>query len=328
MRRERGWGWQGLAGARQALASVALATILSGTAMHSVARAKESSSTPRCNIKRLAMSDFSHDELAAELAVATEPVMLLSEGGSAASGGWPCASFEACVARHAQTSLGIATGARVGAVGAQQALKSSWVADRSAPLGVREAATEAEERNRTGTAVTLDMSMEDYVARLKSGSLPSADTYVFHDITDTDLAADFHMLHGLMARVRMAADSKVGPWQSELVETPGFIEGYPISTRLALGRSATGNSWHSHGPAMLALVAGHKRWLIMKPRMSGAVPLLEEAQMNGMPTKSWLAAAEAQSGDDSPSHRGQQPILAESAKHSQAKIRCNSSFRE
>jgi hypothetical protein len=28
------------------------------------------------------------------------------------------------------------------------------------------------------------------------------------------------------------------------------------------------------------------------------------------------------------SHRGQQPILAESAKHSQAKIRCNSSFRE
>lgn len=178
------------------------------------------------------------------------------------------------------------------------------MADRSAPLGVREAATEAEETNRTGTAVTLDMSMEDYVAHLKSGSLPSADTYVFHDITDTELAADFQMLHGLMARVRMAADSKVGPWQSELVETPGFIEGYPISTRLALGRSATGNSWHSHGPAMLALVAGHKRWLIMKPRMSGAVPLLEEAQMNGMPTKSWLAAAEAQSGDDSPWEAG------------------------
>jgi hypothetical protein len=252
-----------------------------------------------CNVRRLSASESSDDEMAAALASATEPVLIESGADM-----WACATLEACVARHAQTRLGVATGTRVGAVGAELALGTSWVLDSSAELGVREAVTEQETKNQTGTAVTLEMPMDEYAARLRNGSLPSADTYVFHDVTETELSADFHILNRLMARVRMAADSKAESWQSKLTETPGFIETYPLNTRIAMGHADSGNSWHSHGPAMLALVEGQKRWLIMKPGVSDTVPLLQFDRPEGFSTKDWLAKAVASRAADSPWEAG------------------------
>ena len=36
--------------------------------------------------------------------------------------------------------------------------------------------------------------------------------------------------------------------------------------RVALGGLSTGSSWHVHGPALLAVVAGQKSWFIRNPR--------------------------------------------------------------
>ena len=221
-----------------------------------------SNARERCNVKVADARLLGGSELAALLASSPEPVLVR---GFRPPGDdyWPCASVEQCFHGEGQTLLiGVSTGGAIGDQNPERAL----TADEG-----------------------LEMSVRDYTAALRNRSLP-ADAYVFYSTRGTALERRFAPLRTVFGQLLDAQQ----PELRRLRETsPDLAEAVSnVSMRFALGGLSTGSSWHSHGPALLSVLVGHKTWFIRDP--SRKLPdWLEQTwpATAAQSTEAWLRAA-------------------------------------
>ena len=204
-----------------------------------------------CNMARIDASNLSADELAAALLQSTSPVVI----GNALSE-WVDGSYAALLGEHAQV-----------------------------PINVIEEGGRVRGEAKIERAVTFG----DYMPSMRNGSLPGS-AYVFFELGGVRVEAhegeqEFGGFALAGADVSPAARRLVHAvpgggsgrvalleqWLSAVVRKQ--VEAAPTANaRLLLSAGSWGNGrpFHAHGPALLALLSGVKRWFIKRPNASFA----------------------------------------------------------
>lgn len=165
-----------------------------------------------------------------------------------AAGG--CSSIASCMRKHGDLKLGVSTGAHMALQGAERALENTWITDTNAPLGMR--LPVGLEKSMTVDFAPWALSIRDFVTAMQNGTLPS-EAYAFYEMRDTALAADFPLLRKMFANT-------LAHIEPSLAQSPSLDEPTFFSARLSLGKEPSGTGWHQHGPAMLGLIEGTKKW--------------------------------------------------------------------
>lgn len=218
-------------------------------------RLRDGAGARRCNVKIVDGSLLGGSDLAALLAASTEPVLVQGFVPPTEGDFWPCASVETCFRGSSGDALvGISTGGAIGAENPELAL-----------VGRRQ-----------------ELSVRDYTTALRSRSLPE-DAYVFFSAGGMDIENMFAPLRTVFGQLLDAQRPELRRLREE---SPDLAEAVSnISMGFALGGVSSGSSWHSHGPALLSVLGGHKTWFIRDP--SHALPAWLE--------DTWPSAAVAQS---------------------------------
>lgn len=214
-----------------------------------------------CNIQRLHAPSLG-PELAATLSSLTEPALVQ---GFAAK--WPCRALNACIRRYGDLRIGLSTGAAIAELNPERAL------DR--PRGRRRR-----------------VSIRDYAEAMRSDDLAD-DAYAFYRVKGTPIESDFSPVRALFGRVLATRHPELAQLTSAMPELDDLVSN--VSMRLAYGARSSGSSWHAHGPALSAVVAGSKTWYFRPPHQ---LPDWLEDSLRASPvpsTEAWLAAAAAAS---------------------------------
>lgn len=249
-----------------AMAGLLLVALLAAPAL---GRKQRHSKT--CNFRKIQRGNT--DEWASALASTQEPVILKGFDWDRLSG---CSSLNACVERHGDLMVGVATGAQMAVHGAEEALNSTWIADSQAPFGVRRASNSADEATTPWT-----MPIRDLAAAMRNSTLPT-DAYAFYEMRGTALAADFQHLRMMFALV-------LSHQHPQLAGSSSLEEAKFFSVRLALGGRLSGTGWHRHGPALLGLTEGTKSWFAARMDTLPGSVYDSIAKYNTAPTHEWLA---------------------------------------
>jgi hypothetical protein len=218
-------------------------------------RLRDGAGARRCNVKVVDGSLLGGSELAALLAASTEPVLVQGFVPPMEGDFWPCASVEACFrGSSGDVLVGISTGGAIGAENPELALVGRG----------------------------QELSVRDYTTALRSRSLPE-DAYVFFSADGMDIEKRFAPLRSVFGQLLDAQRPELRRLREE---SPDLAEAVSnVSMRFALGGVSSGSSWHSHGPALLSVLGGHKTWFIRDP--SHTLPTWLE--------DTWPSAAVAQS---------------------------------
>ena len=116
----------------------------------------------------------------------------------------------------------------------------------------------------------VSMPLHAFFPSLRNGSLP-AEAFLFRDVTGSSLAKTSKPLGDLYERVSVLRD-----------------RGYALVPHAARGRTILsaggwggGRPFHSHGPALNALVSGVKHWFVRRPNASLSTTVLQKGLASG-----------------------------------------------
>jgi len=102
--------------------------------------------------------------------------------------------------------------------------------------------------------VDVSLPLRGFFPALRNGSVP-AESYLFLDVSEMALAGSSRPLGDLYGRVSLLRDRGYA-------YAPAAARGRPV---LSAGGWGSGRPFHSHGPALNALVAGAKHWFVQRP---------------------------------------------------------------
>lgn len=164
---------------------------------------------------------------------------------------------------YGQMHVGVGVGFRISARPNRDGLFHSWIGPGAGASAAERDEARAlrrrfEAQARAGTAPSL--AVAELAARVRNGSLPH-DAYSFAPVDGTALA-NVSELHRLWRLLPHAHD-----------------DGHVAGTLFGLGGRGSGVMFHSHTPAVSALFAGHKRWLLYDDAAHGPDRAFLRAQL-------------------------------------------------